>query len=235
MTLEEFVTEHKGKWLSKTSERVVSLRHGIDVTKDQFESTARKMGYINGYLWGKEYPTNGKRPDLAAGTLVEAKYKDGAWHQDGEDDVDDFHWKAFSHFRITDQRYKPEPEPEPAKPWFEAGELPAIGTVVELAEQTEFLSLASGEITKIAKGAHCHVVGHAKRQDNGNMCVTLMSVINVGAGFCTGNAELLIKPIRTEREKAIDAAVAASIDTVGMRFHFGRLYDAGLLRLPEQK
>lgn len=90
--------------------------------------------------------------------------------------------------------------------WFERGELPPVGEVVELAEETEFLSLARGNITLIAKGAHCHVVGHAKRPDNNAECITLMSVINPGAGFCTGNHEFLAKPIRTEREKFIEAA-----------------------------
>jgi hypothetical protein len=64
-------------------------------------------GYINGYRWGVEYPTNGKRPDLDGDVVVEMRHNYGAWHGDGPDALGNFHCKSFCAFRITDQRYKP--------------------------------------------------------------------------------------------------------------------------------
>ena len=117
---------------------------------------------------------------------------------------------------------------------------PPIGSIVELRERTEFLSLASGEITFISAGAHCHVVGHAERPDNNFKCVTLMSVINVGAGFCTGNPTRLVRPLDhatrkadLERKRVVDAAVSAAQNFDNARSVSEVLYDAGMLVMPK--
>lgn len=64
-------------------------------------------GFINGYRWGVEYPTNGKQPDLDGDVVVEMRHNYGAWHGDGPDALGNFHCKSFCAFRITDERYKP--------------------------------------------------------------------------------------------------------------------------------
>jgi hypothetical protein len=72
----------------------------------EFQQRARELGYVNGYRYGVEYPTNGKRPDLPDDVVVSPKihiYGESAkvslWHW-GEDD-------GIDKFKITDLRYKP--------------------------------------------------------------------------------------------------------------------------------
>jgi len=79
-------------------------------TRSEFESTAKRMGYINGYLWGKEYPTNGKRPDLVDGISVVVQVNmqagfTGAFPMYMRED-----WSNVVLFKITDPRYKPVDE-----------------------------------------------------------------------------------------------------------------------------
>jgi hypothetical protein len=69
---------------------------------------------INGYQWGVEYPTNGKKPDLPDDLLVLIKCEKGAntWHSEPLESLDvawcdDFTEIPASHFKIIDERYKP--------------------------------------------------------------------------------------------------------------------------------
>ncbi len=73
----------------------------------EFEKRARELGYINGYRWGVEYPTDGEKPTLPDDVIVEMRRINGSWHEDGEDELDQFHHRSFSAFKITDKRYKP--------------------------------------------------------------------------------------------------------------------------------
>lgn len=45
---------------------------------EDYKGVARKMGYINGYKYGVEYPTNGKKPDLPDDVVV-AKIREGVF------------------------------------------------------------------------------------------------------------------------------------------------------------
>ena len=76
-------------------------------TQSEFEKRASELGYINGYRWGVEYPTGGKSPALNGDVIVEMRHINGSWHEDGEDELDQFHHGSFSAFKITDERYKP--------------------------------------------------------------------------------------------------------------------------------
>lgn len=180
----------------------------------------QKVDPLNGYEWGKEYPTNGKRPDLPIDLEIETLSNCGGnWHKSivGRPD-----WRFdggmgdIVKFRITDQRYKPEPEPAPAKPWFEAGEFPPAGT------ECEVLTCGVWYKTKI--------VGM-----NDNMCV----YVSKGFEQVPYNGESYpenFRHIKTEREMFIDAAVAAS-DSFGVTWvadTAGLLFDAGF-RAPDQK
>lgn len=236
-------------------------------TKPGFESCAKRLGYINGYRWGVEYPTNGERPDLDDDVLIEYK---NTFHGDN--------WVAkaragnlvyqnnggaypVTSFKITGQRYKPadtsylnastKTQSLTHSEWWDYEnhciideQCPPIGSIVDLRESTEFLSLASGEITIISAGAHCHVVGHAERPDNNFKCVTLMPVINLEAGFCTGNPTRLVRPLdhatrkaELERKELIQRAKDALPDDAPMIGNWNtiiwvieRLVDTGVIR-----
>lgn len=124
-TIKDAVIERGGKWFScadceggdfevtwfNAISGVVThvvICGALHIEKEQFESEAKRMGYINGYLWGKEYPTNGKRPDLDSDVRVTAKFN-GKWQSYGDeyDNVEAWNWQTAQSFRITDPRYKP--------------------------------------------------------------------------------------------------------------------------------
>lgn len=198
-------------------------------TIEQFESCAKRLGYINGYQFGKEYPTNGKRPELPDDVLVQV-YFEGEWSKDSHR-ADTWSWiKHLTKFRITDPRYKPVDElvkegidlcnkieeklTEVDNNWHERGLLPVAGTKVELwiggqyKEDVEFL---------------CR-----RKFDLVFWRFTNDSVDSAS----TPTAE--VRPIRTEREKVIEAAVticaAMKPNTVE---RMEALYNAGMLVLPQ--
>lgn len=122
--------------------------------------------------------------------------------------------------------------------------LDMVGETFELAEDTEFMSLHTGDITWKVSGTKVIVVGTAKRIDNDAICVTLQCADDPSCGFCTGNAELLIQPIQSERDKFIDAVElvlnkapnGATLDEINTMV--GKLYDAavqGKIKLPKAK
>ena len=85
-------------------------------TKSEFEKRARELGYINGYRWGVEYLTNGKKPDLMEDVLIDAKCEKGTneWLGWTDMEVSDAAWTdtdnqfPVSSFKIIDPRYKPK-------------------------------------------------------------------------------------------------------------------------------
>jgi len=83
--------------------------------------------------------------------------------------------------------------------------VPDVGEECELAmEETEFLSLQRGEVTTKPAGTRVKVVGHINRIDNNNLCITIMCVDDPSCGFCTGNPEYLVRPIKSEEDKLRD-------------------------------
>jgi hypothetical protein len=206
-------------------------------TREEFSAAVKRLGYINGYKFGVEYPTNGRQPDLPDDTMVATcKYM----HQR----VDETNWRMTTNFKITDQRYKPADEvseveklgimppmnkserciivPAPTKPWFEAGELPKAGTKCmcyfddgrECWHKCIFIGSIDSEMA------------------NGYLAVSLIGKHELKLVWANSFA-----PIKTDKEKAIQAADAvirktsSAVDDVALN----ALYDAGLLRLPEEK
>ena len=108
------------------------------------------------------------------------------------------------------ERDKMSSKPEVDTPWHECGEFPPAGVPVELwfggsfAYNCEF----------IAMRGNAYVVWNI--DDDKPDCADYM------------NSQF--RPIRTEREKAIDAACKAIGGVVGGRLIIERLYDAGLLK-----
>lgn len=78
-------------------------------TKQKFEQKAKEMGYVNGYRYGVEYPTNGKKPDLPDDVQVAFKCENLYWVECEEESnqVQYWKWENSTAFRIIDLRYKP--------------------------------------------------------------------------------------------------------------------------------
>lgn len=73
----------------------------------EFQQRARELGYVNGYRWGVEYPTNGKKPDLPDDVLVKQySLADNRWNA-GKVSLWNWNAKTIVKFKITDPRYKP--------------------------------------------------------------------------------------------------------------------------------
>ncbi len=73
----------------------------------KFEQRARELGYINGYRWGVEYPTNGKKPDLPDDVLVDVKFAGRRNFHHVGCAVNNWPFDQTSHFKIVDDKYKP--------------------------------------------------------------------------------------------------------------------------------
>lgn len=99
--------------------------------KPEFEACAKRMSYINGYEWGKEYPTNGKRPDFPKDTRVSCKVG-GEWEYDDDysDEVDYWNWPKVQAFKVLDPRYKPA----------DTGYLDEVSEISENKPDAEFVS-----------------------------------------------------------------------------------------------
>lgn len=105
---------------------------------DEYKHRARELGWIKGYKWGVEYPTNSKKPDLPDDTLVEIKVlcydKWGCVLALG--DIE--YWGSPSNalhpvaFRIVDERYKPKSKSAPEQAWYVRNDFPPIGTECQL-------------------------------------------------------------------------------------------------------
>jgi len=81
-------------------------------TVAEFKKRARELGWINGYKWGVEYPTNGVKPDLPDDVVVSWRDCDGRSNDCASGNLN---WHGVLHFRIVDERYKPVEQYEPVK------------------------------------------------------------------------------------------------------------------------
>jgi hypothetical protein len=90
---------------------------------EEFQKRARELGWVNGYKYGVEYETNGKKPDLPDDLLVDIKCETGANKWQGNENlkvsgvlwVGDEDMVPASHFKIVDDRFKPVEQYEPLK------------------------------------------------------------------------------------------------------------------------
>lgn len=153
-------------------------------------------GWINGYKYGVEYETNGKKPDLPDDIEVNFKHKKYGWNSDFDGIISCksacWDWSKSSAFRIVDERYKPA-KPASEKSWHEKGEMPPVGVECEIWE-------LDGVWRKV------EVVAHTKK----------------GLVVEWGDEEYLIsrkrkfRPLKTERERLIDIIVSAGNLSDGM-------------------
>ena len=186
---------YKGDIIEKTSD--ISNRHIC--TESEFMLRAKEKGFINGFKWGVEYPTNGKKPDLPDDTLVQVYTPECEWSWTIE--LTYGAWIHVTKFRIVDQRYKPK-EPEshgkpsvdgakskPDNSWYERGEWPPVGVECEInySKNAWFSCVYRG---KTRRGMHI--------------------VEWLGGGVDSFDSLSKFRPIKSEREKFVDAALAAA-------------------------
>lgn len=177
---------------------------------------------LNGYEWGKEYPTNGKRPDLPDDVLIDIKTHtaNGDWHGWTDLPVSDTAWTSAdnvypaTYFKIIDPRYKPD-EVVSESDWFDLEEMPTVGTQVEvyikqmnywakvkvLAVDGEYIVWRNGSDNKSYIGTHINE----------------------------------IRPVNLYKEKVIEAVkTVAGIEPLSTSNHIllECLYNAGMLVLP---
>ena len=114
---------------------------------------------------------------------------------------------------------KIQSKPEPDNSWHDRGELPPVGTECEF-NHPEFKRFVG-----------CLVVGHHRHE-----AVCAPSGGNYFGGSASQFRPLIqLRPLRTEREKAIDAAlsvlpIGGNDNTRSAKFIIEKLYDAGMLK-----
>ena len=113
---------------------------------------------------------------------------------------------------MTVKKQQQTAQPSQDNSWHERGEFPPVGCTCEVKEYGEW--------------HETHIVGF----DDDGYCV-YTTPWNCTARDYEGDADQSnFRPLRTEREKAIDAACMAIGDVIGGRLIIERLYDAGLLK-----
>lgn len=197
----------------------------------EFTKRARELGYINGYRWGVEYPTNGKKPDLDSSILVYVVDCHAPYSKEAQ--VIDIHWPRYDTFEIIDQRYKPvdtsyldAPTVKESLPdeWYDydnqkAIALPPVGTECEA-----FLMDTS------YKNAWFKVEVIKNHLDRECAC---MRIENRGLTWCNTFRPLnWNRKAEEKKRRVVDAAM--KIASGGMtKEMYEALYDAGYLKLPE--
>jgi hypothetical protein len=200
------------------------------VFKQDFQQRARELGCVNGYRWGVEYPTNGKKPDLPDDVVVYARNYGDACGKGSE--VNSFYWPDYYKFKIVDDRYKPADTSYLDKPdssldndsdWYDyinqkALRLPPVGELVLVTA-----SFGAADEWSLCTVICCHA---------GNIFIASGDrwLVKKFTGFG-------IKPAEAERKRVVDAAYEEAIKAGCTHFEewLNRLYNAGFLRMPEDK
>lgn len=200
------------------AKHIIKGSHAWEVfcTQEEFEQRAKELGWVSGYLWGKEYPTNGKKPDLPDGVEIRIVGYSGQFLTvsfPGEVQHDYVNWDKSKYFIITDLRYKPKQPESHSKPsvdnsWHEKGELPPVGSVCEYDFPNPDVSWQKVEVNYIS---------------GMNAILTL----ETGEERHTDNfGPKHFRPFKPEREKFVEAAERITDTTVADNI-FGVLFDAG--------
>lgn len=177
---------------------------------------------------------NGGECPLPDGHKCDARDADGSQHENktiGKDnDVDRLFWE-WDECNDHDNNiiaYRPildQPASEEVKGWDGEG-LPPLGTVCELSSACQFFSLQRGEVIEKQEGEKVVVVGHAARNDNGNVCITIQPINDASCGFATGNDQRMVRPTRAEREQWVEKAKRSFENNTDTTCEFEAIYDA---------
>ena len=125
------------------------------------------------------------------------------------------------------ERDKIKAEPEADTSWFERKELPPVGCECEWIDESGVDGVDGvvypqlGDVVTVR--AHADTPG-------GNIIAIFTWPRGKGLGVAASRMPEDFRPVRTEREKAIDTACKMIGDVIGGRLVVERLYDAGLLK-----
>ena len=169
----------------------------------------------------------------------------GAWPSDDADAVylyriDDryiaglpggtaLHICTRTEFEECTRRLRPEDEKVESKDdWYNRGQRPPVGTICEMTHPglpgwltVEILLYRDSALAPSGKA----VVVCAESEEEWPMGVAAINI----------NKQLDFRPLRTEREQWVDAATKAAVGSLNHAEFLGRLYDAGLAKMPEGK
>jgi hypothetical protein len=214
----------------------------------EFQQRARELGYINGYRYGVEYRTNGKRPDLPDDCSIQwrSKQLDSEWlPEDGQSTiVGVLTWRDGQYnvdsFKITDQRYKPAdtsylsvseiPESksnaENVSDWYDyeaqkAVALPPVGVECE--------SLVQG-----ADGAEWVKAEILKHFDKGTCACFCINTHYLKWADDFRPLDHATRKAEAEKKRVVDAAFASLSEFNKAHQVLGELYEAGFLRMPAE-
>lgn len=214
---------------------------GIDFSRGYVQNRAKELGYVNGYRWGIEYQTNGKKPDLPDNVLISVagEFINGNWyiHEFATTGVN---WKDSIKFKITDTRYKPADTSYLDNPtvkdsltddWWDYdnnkpaynGALPPVGTKCEVY----------GGLGQYNEWQKCEIMAYHN---------DVVFVCNNENWTHRNKQDFQFRPLDWNREAEEDRlrTVKAVVDATQMTGTIAALvllsaYDAGFLRIPEDK
>ena len=310
-TIKDAVIELSGRWPSEREGDTLAFGHVVKdywaqyhgeldlsceteiCTRTEFETTAKRMGYISGYLWGKEYPTNGKRPDLMDDVEIDVCLDDhsegnGGWLGRNISVGSRNLGAKITAFRITDPRYKPVDEVSDDEVISTLGDIAITKDAIHYSLTAASLELAFERVGGVAGRLAADEVNNALREsckellsDPGNQLAShwhergelppvgaeceigwngseshewykgavayrsekyTVIVYDDGREICYRKSELTdieFRPIKSHREKVIEAAMKANIHTSKqdprdmMVAVIHKLYDSGMLVLPQ--
>lgn len=234
-TLDDAVIELNGVWSFKFDELVTfemsQPPKRLVYSKLQFQQRAKELGFINGYRWGIEYKTDGKRPDLPGDVGVSAVGK--TYYSFANNPAGGVLWGKADKFIISDPRHKPadtsylekpalEPVPE-EEGWYDYDNQNAIVGKFPKHLEVVIVNTASGiEFEVVGQSSSGSVV--VQRSDNGE--------------FYSFHLHQL-KPLdyyrkaKAERKRALDVIYNKWNERGDIVEVAEWLYDKGFLKLPE--
>jgi hypothetical protein len=221
-----------GQYAAGNSARPHESYWDVICTTEKFTTRASELGWINGFKWGVEYPTNGNKPNLPDGIQVQRKSKyvldPVVWN--GHVIIDkETSWDDTTAFRIVDERYKPkESQGKPSvdgvkskldNSWHERGELPPVGTICESYDFTHSQWAKVKTLDAITGSLEI-------------ACVTIDESEAYGRLFFGCK----FRPIKSERDKFVEAAlgIAEEVGRANYRTIFSKMHDAGF-KAPDEK
>jgi hypothetical protein len=217
-------------------------------TTEEFQQRARELGYINGYRWGVEYPTNGEKPDLPDDVDIQYWTSEFGRHAAN---VISLNWshdydKCYPaiKFKITDERYKPA----------DTSYLYSVSEIPESKSNAENISdwwdyEAQKAVTLPPVGVECQYLSGNGKWDSCSL-VFVTDYVVVIEGLASGTEKVQIaynfgywpdfRPLdynrkaEAEKKRVVDAAFASLSEFNKAHQVLGELYDAGFLRMPAE-
>lgn len=233
----ELWVNDSGEYYLAGAKSPVAIRGKTFCTRQEFETRAKELGWVNGYKYGVEYVTNSEKPDLPDDVEIEWFYSErDEWF--GGASVGSIYWVPVNKFRICDERYKPVLQQ------LTAGVIQSGTMSLDKINQSDNLH-ERGELPPVGSKWKHHngnvytVKGYANEKTTSDKYP--VTVIYQGE-----NGNIWCRPLSdwhrsmtdcTERDKVIEAALSQDCDPqegmLSRKDFCIKLYDAGMLKMPE--